>query len=138
MDLFAERRPAPRSFSFKAIEPRYDVWGWDVAIERPALEFSHLVDASPNGFELRGSGEAEVRTAPYYEPGQRVLAEVTDSTGQRTVALTADPSGRLDMAVTLGPGTPPQQLTTQPTLWLHPNGLTTRDRKRARPGTRAA
>src|SRR3546814_683922 len=72
MEVFAERRPAPRSFSFKAIEPRYDVWGWDVAIERPALEFSHLVDASPSGFELRGSGEAEVRTAPYYEIGQRV------------------------------------------------------------------
>src|SRR3546814_1575483 len=119
MDLFAERRPAPRSFSFKAIEPRYDVWGWDVAIERPALEFSHLVDASPNGFELRGSGEAEVRTAPYYEPGQRVLAEVTDSTGQRTVELTADPSGRLDLAVALGPGSPHQQLTDRKSTRLN-------------------
>src|SRR3546814_8183813 len=112
MEVFAERRPAPRSFSFKAIEPRYDVWGWDVAIERPALEFSHLVDASPSGFELRGSGEAEVRTAPYYEPGQRVLAEVADSTGQSAVELTADASGRVDLAVTLGPGNPHQQLTT--------------------------
>src|SRR3546814_9100852 len=89
MDLFAERRPAPRSFSFKAIEPRYDVWGWDVAIERPALEFSHLVDASPTGFALRGSGAAEVRTAPYYEPGQRVLAEVADSTVHSAVGLSA-------------------------------------------------
>src|SRR3546814_2708961 len=33
MDVFAEHRPAPRSFSFKAIEPPYDVGGWAVAIE---------------------------------------------------------------------------------------------------------
>lgn len=125
MRVFAERRSAPAQFSFKAIEDRYGVWGWDVAIDRPALEFSHLIDADGVGFSLRGSGRAQVTTAPYYEPGQALAVSVADATGRHTQAVRADAAGRVRVAVDLGAGNPHQQHTLPAIVWMLTHGRTT-------------
>lgn len=125
MNVFAERRAEPSRFSFRAVEDSYSVWGWDVSIDRPALEFSHLVGADRTGFSLRGSGGAEVTTAPDHEPDQVLAVTVADAAGRRTEAVRADAAGRVRVAVDLGPGNPHQQHTIPALVWMLTHGWTT-------------
>jgi len=96
----AGRSPAP--FSYTAIEPSYDVYGWHVAFDRPVLEFSTL-DASADGFTLRGSGTATVTT-----PGRFRPRAAYEAAGARVLA---DAQGRLKIAVDLGPASSAQEYT---------------------------
>jgi S-formylglutathione hydrolase FrmB len=91
---FATNVPAPRTFTFKAAEPTYDVFGWRVEMDRPAMEWSVLEVLSPKRFRITGSGTARV-TAP---------------NGKTAV-------------VDLGPGNPFQAYTA-PTLLLPQNRTT--------------
>jgi S-formylglutathione hydrolase FrmB len=99
------RRPPkpPRSVTFRAVEPTYSVYGWRVAIKRPALEWSELSRATRRGFTLSGSGRAVVVTPRFFAPHARVRA------GSRV--LRADSTGRLRVSVRLGAGNPAQALT---------------------------
>jgi S-formylglutathione hydrolase FrmB len=99
------RRPPapPRSVTFRAVEPRYSVYGWRVALRRPALEWSELSRATRRGFTLSGSGTASVVTPRFFAPGARVRA------GGR--ALRADRRGRLHVGLRLGPANRQQALT---------------------------
>jgi S-formylglutathione hydrolase FrmB len=99
------RRPPapPRSVTFRAVEPRYAVYGWRVALKRPALEWSELSRATRRGFTLSGSGRAVVVTPRFFAPGARVRAN-----GR---VLRADRHGRLHVPVTLGPANRQQALT---------------------------
>lgn len=109
MQVFAEHRPAPSTFSFRAIEPTYCVYGWRVTLDRPALEFSSLEDASAAGFSLSGSGTATVVTGPLYQAGKTYGVTTKSSAATDAVTLHADPQGRLHIAVPLGLGNPVQQ-----------------------------
>jgi len=99
------RRPpkVPRSVTFRAVEPAYAVYGWRVAMKRPALEWSELSRATRRGFTLSGSGRASVVTPRFFAPGARVRAN-----GR---VLRADRHGRLHVRATLGPGNRQQALT---------------------------
>jgi S-formylglutathione hydrolase FrmB len=99
------RRPpkVPRSVTFRAVEPAYAVYGWRVAMKRPALEWSELSRATRRGFTLSGSGRAVVVTPRFFAPGARVRAN-----GR---VLRADRHGRLHVPVTLGPANRQQALT---------------------------
>jgi hypothetical protein len=99
------RRPPkpPGSVTFRAVEPRYAVYGWRVALERRALEWSELSGATRRGFTLRGSGTAVVVTPRFFTPGAQVRA------GGRV--LRADRHGRLQVRVALGPANRYQALT---------------------------
>ena len=112
-EVFAHPPAPPSRFDYKTIDPRYAVYGWDVAITRPALEFSELRHAGRGGFELRGSGDAVVTTATVAEPGRRVRAIIRSGAGTTTQALRADDAGRVRLAVPLGPGNPDQELSPQ-------------------------
>lgn len=105
------RPPSP--FRYRSIDPRYEVYGWTVALDRPALEFSELRDASPAGFALRGSGRASVATPPLWKPGQRVRASVRSAAGSTRATLTAAADCRLRVAVALGRANRYQQYTVQ-------------------------
>jgi S-formylglutathione hydrolase FrmB len=107
----AFRRPPrpPARVSFKSAQPRYEVYGWQVRLERRVLEFSRLVDARRRGFTLIGSGRAVVRTPPLYEPRSR--RRVTIRGERRT--LRADARGRLRMTFALGPANRLQQFTPE-------------------------
>jgi S-formylglutathione hydrolase FrmB len=103
MEAFRHPPAPPSSVTFRAVEPRYSVYGWRVSLLRPALEWSELSRATRRGFTLRGSGTARVTTPRFFAPRARVRA------GGRVVR--ADSTGRLRVAVTLGPGNPRQELT---------------------------
>ena len=72
MHSFARPPARPAAVTHRAVEPAYEVFGWRVRLQRPALEFSELRDATRNGFTVRGSGTATVTTPRHYRPGARV------------------------------------------------------------------
>ena len=108
MAVFAERRPDPRAFSFRSIDAAYDVYGWDVAVDRPVVEFSELEVASPTSFTVAGSGAAAVRTPPVFRAGKRHGVTID---GIRSTVV-ADRDGRLTIDVPLGPANLAQQQFT--------------------------
>ena len=109
MATFANPPPAPDPFTYVSAEPSYDVFGWHVALDRSAMEFSTLADAGARGFTMRGSGAASVVTARSYEPGS-VHAVTLVRGGSRTeLSAGADREGRLHLAVPLGPSNSGQQ-----------------------------
>ncbi len=118
MDRFAHPVPPPPAVTYRSIDPTWSVWGWQVAIDRPAIEFSQLSEAGPRGFSLTGSGAALVTTAPVpARAGRRVPVTIRDATGTHRRTLTADASGRLVVPVSLGPANPVQQYSPAGMLW---------------------
>jgi S-formylglutathione hydrolase FrmB len=93
------REQAPTPFRYRSIRPSFEVYGYQVDVERPVLEFLDLVDVTASGFTLRGSGQATVTTAPRYVPRARYLL-----TGASAGVVRADRQGRLQITVDLGPG----------------------------------
>jgi len=98
--LAQARRPEPRRFSYRSIAPQFAAFGWEVAIERDALEFARLGEVSEGGFTLAGSGRAEVRTAPWFTPRQAYAIALDGTPGDCVVAAG---DGRLTLTVDLGP-----------------------------------
>jgi hypothetical protein len=108
------RNPPRRPVTYKTIDPAYEVFGWRVSIQRPALEFSLLRNATRRGFELSGSGSATVTTPARYRPREQLKVRVcTDSGACRGQGVSASAGGRLRIAVPLGPGNSDQEYTTQ-------------------------
>lgn len=118
MDRFSNPVPMPEQVTFRAVEPDYSVFGWDVSIDRRQPEWSYLVGASDEGFTLRGTGSAAVVTPPDYEPGETLEVEIIESAGPRTTTLVADEDGRVTVNVDLGRPNPYKQYTLQANLWV--------------------
>ena len=116
--VFARPPAPPASFDYTSIASAYGAYGWRVAVDRPAIEFSELRGAGPRGFELRGSGTGTVTTAAYYRPHQALTVAVRNLEGQTTRTVRADGGGRLSLALTLGPANPYQEYSPQATAWL--------------------
>ncbi len=102
MTVFAHPKPAPTHFTFTAVEPRYAVHGWSVAIKRPALEFTTLQVTGRLGFKITGSGRAIVTAPPLGSQGRRVRLTVHDAHGRRTVTVMIRRSGRASIMLYLG------------------------------------
>jgi S-formylglutathione hydrolase FrmB len=113
---FAHPAPPPVSFAFNDIDPGYSVYGWSVALRRPALEWSEL-SVRAGGFTLRGSGSATVTTPAEFRPGRHVRITVVRENGTRHADVTAGPDGRLRIDVTLGTSNPFQAYTAQARAW---------------------
>ena len=109
--VFSDPPPAPTSFSFKAIEPDYQVYDWHVKLDRTALEFSTLADADSHGFTLSGSGTATVITPPSYTPHSEYAVTLDAGDGPQKSLLRSSAGGRLSIRVVLGPANPDQQYT---------------------------
>ena len=101
--------PRPRRVSFRAVEPRYEVFGWHVALDRKVLEFSRLSNAAKHGFTLSGSGDALVRTPAVYEAGRRYRIRVKSFDAIESHVARASRGSRLRIAVPLGPSNGIQQ-----------------------------
>lgn len=110
---FADPPARPRRFSFTAIEPRYEDYGWRVRLERPQLEFSRLEVRGPRRFALSGSGSAIVRTPPRFEPDASYRLTLTGDGGNDRVTARANEDGALRIPVELGPPNPYQQYTAE-------------------------
>jgi S-formylglutathione hydrolase FrmB len=113
MSVFAHPKPAPSSFSFTAIEPRYSVYGWTVGLRRRALEFSTLRVRAGGAFTLTGSGRALVTAGQRYPRRARVTAIVRDARGVHPRRLLLGRSGRLAIPVDLGPSNRYQEYTAR-------------------------
>jgi hypothetical protein len=111
--VFARPPAPPATVTYRSIDPSYDVYGWHVAIDRPALEWSELRDASRSGFELNGSGTGTVTTARAFRPNARVAATIRTSAQTTSDTLRADRDGRVTLTIPLGPGNPYQEDTPQ-------------------------
>lgn len=102
-DLMAtlDHPPAvPAAVTYTSAAPEYDVYGWHVEVERPALELSRLSGAGRRGFTLAGSGTGEVTTPPGHRHAE---VEVGDA------APEVHTGPRLTIRVPLGEGNPDQQ-----------------------------
>ena len=113
---FSHPPAAPRRITYKTIQPVYDVFGWHVAIKRPALEFSELRDADRGGFAVTGSGSATVTTPRLFAARQTVAVQVVSGQGIQDSRVHADRKGRLTLALTLGPGNSYQAYSPQARL----------------------
>src|SRR4051812_24293408 len=115
MDQFA-RPVAPAQVEYRTIQPSFAVFGWHVAFNRPALEFSQLAHADRNGFTIQGSGSVSVTPPALYPAGRPVNATITDEQGTRVVQSSIGPDGRFHLQLDLGPGNPYQEYTPQARL----------------------
>jgi S-formylglutathione hydrolase FrmB len=113
MRTFAHPPAPPSPFDYRSIDPEYGAFGWHVAVERPALEFSELRDANARGFQLLGSGSATVATAALFARSAPVTATIRTGAGSETKSLTADAAGRVSVPVEIGPGNPYQQYSPE-------------------------
>ena len=113
MSTFKKPPAPPREFTFRAVEPSYSAYRYDVKFKRPVLEFSELT-AKANGkrFQLLGSGTARIKTPPL-KPRTRYAVEVRGAGGTQDRSLRTDGKGRLSLRVSLGPPNPAQQYTAE-------------------------
>ena len=102
------RRAAPAKFEHRSIEPRFGVWGWDVAADPArALEFIRLDAAGDLRLALTGSGTTTV-TSPAAFRGLRAV-DVDTPAGRRVAR--PDRAGRIRFTVPLGSPHRAQQFT---------------------------
>jgi S-formylglutathione hydrolase FrmB len=104
MNDFAHPVDNPASFTFKTVTPSYSIYGWRVAITRPAPEFSSIEHARTGGFTLSGSGSAVVTTPDRYKAGASYRVVMSGSRVHLTQSILAGTAGDLQIAVPLGPG----------------------------------
>ena len=106
--VFEHVRPAPRTFSYESIEPRFTIWGWNVAADPArALEFLQIRHAGRPGLTLVGSGTTTVTTPPFFK-GIDAVRVISDG---KTRSVAPDGDGRLRFSVDLGPPHTDQQDT---------------------------
>ena len=129
MARFHKGSRPPARVTFSAVEPRYSIYGWTVALKRPALEFSRLARASRSGFSLSGSGSATVSTPAVFAPRKRYRVTITRGGAAETYPVIANRRGRLHLLVPLGRGNPAPEFTAGATTKV----FTTRVRVKAAP-----
>ncbi|WP_084022788.1 alpha/beta hydrolase [Amycolatopsis thermoflava] len=103
--VFANSVRTPSTFSYRTVDSRFSIWGYDVSLDRERPEFFALEKASITGgsFTLEGSGTATVTTPPSFKPGGAYQVIYQSSLGAPPRSLvTADQSGRLTVPVALG------------------------------------
>ncbi|MBX3412013.1 MAG: esterase family protein [Pirellulales bacterium] len=104
METFARPPAPPAAITFVAAEPEFSCYGWQVKRSDAALAFVTLKNASRQGFELLGTGEAVVTTpSQMFAPDEEILVVFHDGSAPRAPkTMTADREGRLVVPVRLG------------------------------------
>jgi S-formylglutathione hydrolase FrmB len=111
---FAHPRPNPSKVTYTTASADYAIYGWQVAMQRTAEEFSTIEDADSSGFELAGSGSGLVVTPAAYTPGGTYDVTIAEeNSAPAVVQLRADGTGALHITVPLGPANPYQEDTAQ-------------------------
>lgn len=119
MRYFAAARRAsgrmPATFTYSTIAPSYSIYGWNVEIDRRALEFSALEVLDKRGFDLTGSGKASVQTPAFFRAGAkvRVVLSREGESGSTSMILQANGRGRLAVPIDLGPANAFQQYSPE-------------------------
>ena len=116
MATLAHPPAAPAEVTYTSIEPKYSAFGWTVSLKRTVTEFSTLMEASPHGFTLSGTGTATVTTPADYIPGATYGVTTAGEAGSATSRVVAAADGRLTLPVPLGPDNTYQEFTPQAQL----------------------
>jgi hypothetical protein len=112
MDVFAHPPPTPASIDYTSAQGSYSAFGWQVVMARKVEEFSTLSAAGRDGFILRGSGSALVRTPGRYRRGGTFIVRVVSPSGQFapfTRVARVGQDHRLALSVPLGPSNTVQE-----------------------------
>jgi hypothetical protein len=104
---FASAVAQPQEFAYRAVLPRFSVWGYDVSVKRPNDEFLSLTGVRMDGrsMTITGSGMVDVMTPPVFRAGRTYTITATVDGQTSTRQVTADGDGRLREIVDLGKGT---------------------------------
>lgn len=116
-ETFEEDSPAPSEFTYQSIEPKFDIWGWDVTredLDYETAEFVYLEDVSSDGLTIRGTGSVNIESPSIYdsretyevaiegyEEGEEGEIRIGPDSGPKLI--TADEKGRLEFTIRLGP-----------------------------------
>jgi S-formylglutathione hydrolase FrmB len=94
--------PAPKRVTYTSALPEYEVYGWQVKVDRPALEFSRLANAGRRGFTLEGSGDAVVTTPRRYDGAEVAVGDAAAKTikGPRLAIPVPLTGGKTDVTIT--------------------------------------
>jgi S-formylglutathione hydrolase FrmB len=57
-------QPAPDVFNYRTIRTAFDIWGWNVSVQRPTIEFLAMKSVSCSSITLQGSGVVTVTAPP--------------------------------------------------------------------------
>lgn len=107
-EVFSTADREPSTFSYKAAERSFGVWGWDIEVlDRPNTEFLHLLGARTDGTAVTMAGTGLIRISTpsrTVAPGAPVSVRLT-SAGQATdvISAMADGQGRVTLELDLGP-----------------------------------
>src|SRR4051812_16024101 len=99
MAAFAHPPKTPDPFTYTTAERTFSVYGWRVAFKPTTMAWTELRDAGRHAFTLKGTGTADVTTAPRFRPGSKHTVTVA---GAPSTALHAGRAGRLHIKVALG------------------------------------
>jgi S-formylglutathione hydrolase FrmB len=105
---------ATSKFSYSTIAEQYSMYGWNVQMQRNALEFSSLEVANPQKFSVIGSGSATVQTPTIGAPNIQFRATVTNFSKPELSSnflVYSGSDGRLSVSVPIGTPNPFQQFT---------------------------
>ena len=100
---FADPQQPPTAFTYETVDPSFSMYGWTVAINRVAKEFSTLTVAGTSGFTLAGSGMATVTTPASYARRALYSVRTQPFTGAQVMTIRSSASGTLTLPVYLGP-----------------------------------
>lgn len=126
---FAHPPAPPSPFDYASIEPRFDVWGWQVETDpKRALEFLELERVSDRGLTLVGSGETTLTSPPLFRDARAVELE-----NAAPATATPDRKGRIRFTVDLGPPDTQQEYTLGATPAKVSRTVTFTPRPRQRP-----
>lgn len=106
---FAHPQPLPTRFSYTSASRRYGLYGWSVALDRVASEFSTLSVRGKSGFTLAGSGSARVTTPAVFVRRALYTVRIRTRSGSITTRLRASRRGSLTIKVPLGPSDTTQE-----------------------------
>ncbi|AXV06639.1 Putative esterase family [Euzebya pacifica] len=103
-------------FQYRSTEPAFDVFGWDVSVDRTDVEFLQLADVDrTSGLAVEGSGTVTITTPPdgltASEPHEVTITTTIDgplgppaAQTTDTITTTTDDNGRLHLNVELADG----------------------------------
>lgn len=91
--------PAPTVFDYRSVSTAFSVWGWQVKVARPDVEFLELTAVSCSGLTLQGTGSVTVTVPAHCHTGLHGHRRFTVELGP---APPADPPAGVDSTPVYG------------------------------------
>lgn len=102
-EVFAGPVNEPERFSYRSVDDKFEIFGWNLAVSRPNVETLHVLGARTDGTEitLAGTGAVQVTTPPLRARRPYQVVATPDGGTPIELAATVDDAGRLSFEVAL-------------------------------------